>query len=106
KTDFVFAAFTEEWGFLGATLLILTFLLIFYRLMDIGLRAGSNEEKFLILGAFLIIFVQFLINIGSNIGLVPVTGITLPFVSYGGSSLLTVAVLVSIIQHIKLESSR
>lgn len=106
QTDFIFAAFTEEWGFLGATLLILTFLLIFYRLMDIGLRAGSNEEKFLILGAFLIIFVQFLINIGSNIGLVPVTGITLPFVSYGGSSLLTVAVLVSIIQHIKLESSR
>ncbi len=106
QTDFIFAAFTEEWGLLGAFLLILTYIVLFYRLMDIGLRAGSNEEKFLILGAFLIIFVQFLINIGSNLGLVPVTGITLPFVSYGGSSLLTVAVLVSIIQHIKLESSR
>ncbi len=106
QTDFLFAAFTEEWGLFGALLLVLTFLLLFYRLMDIGLRTGSNEGKFLILGAFLIIFFQFLINIGSNLGLVPVTGITLPFVSYGGSSLLTVAVLVSIIQHIKLESSR
>ncbi len=103
--DFLFAAFTEEWGIAADVILLLTFLFVFLQLTNIGLRAGSNEAKFVVLGSALILFIQFLINIGSNLGLVPVTGITLPFVSYGGSSLLTVATLISIIQHIKIESS-
>ena len=104
QTDFIFAAFTEEWGILGATFLILTFILVIFRFIDISLRAGSNDAKFVIFGGALIFFIQFLINVGANMGLVPVTGITLPFVSYGGSSLLTIAILIGIIQHIKLES--
>ncbi len=104
-TDFIFAAFTEEWGIAADAILLLTFFFIFVQLTNIGLRAGSNEEKFVVLGSALILFIQFLINVGSNLGLVPVTGITLPFVSYGGSSLLTIATLISIIQHIKIESS-
>ncbi len=105
QTDFIFAAFTEEWGILGATLLLLTFFTVIFRLINISLRAGSNDAKFVVFGCALIFFIQFLINVGANLGLLPVTGITLPFVSYGGSSLLTVAILISIIQHIKLESS-
>ncbi|MCL4400204.1 rod shape-determining protein RodA [Patescibacteria group bacterium] len=106
QTDFIFAAFSEEWGMLGDFVLMLTFMVIFYRLMNIGLRAESNSFKFLVFGGSVVLLVQIIINIGSNIGLLPVTGITLPFVSYGGSSVLTIAVLISIIQHIKLESSR
>ncbi len=105
QTDFIFAAFTEEWGIFADFLILLTFVIILFRLVHIGLRAESNEAKFVVLGGALIFFTQFLINVGSNLGLVPVTGITLPFVSYGGSSLLTIATLVSIIQHIKIESS-
>jgi rod shape determining protein RodA len=105
QTDFIFAAFTEEWGIFGAVLLILTFFFVIFRLVNISLRAGSNDAKFVVFGCALIFFIQFVINIGANLGIVPVTGITLPFVSYGGSSLLTVAILISIIQHIKLESS-
>ncbi|MEK7505989.1 MAG: FtsW/RodA/SpoVE family cell cycle protein [Patescibacteria group bacterium] len=105
QTDFIFAAFTEEWGILGGSLLILTFFLAIFRMVNISLRAGSNDLKFVTFGCALIFFIQFLINMGANLGLLPVTGITLPFVSYGGSSLLTVAILISIIQHIKLESS-
>ncbi len=105
QTDFIFAAFTEEWGVVADLLLLLTFLVILFRLVHIGLRAERNEAKFVVLGGALIFFTQFLINVGSNLGIVPVTGITLPFVSYGGSSLLTVATLISIIQHIKIESS-
>ncbi len=104
QTDFIFAAFSEEWGIFGDLLLSLTFIAIFYRLERIGQRAGSNSFKFLVFGGSVVLLVQILINIGSNIGLVPVTGITLPFVSYGGSSILTIAVLIGIIQHIKLES--
>lgn len=104
QTDFIFAAFTEEWGILGASLLILTFFFIIFRMISISLRIGGNDLKFLVFGGALVFSIQFLINIGANLGLVPVTGITLPFVSYGGSSLLTMAILMGIIQHIKLES--
>ena len=89
QTDFIFAAFTEEWGILGATLLLLTFFTVIFRLINISLRAGSNDAKFVVFGCALIFLIQFLINVGANLGLLPVTGIPLPFMSYGGSHLLT-----------------
>ncbi|MGC9603470.1 MAG: FtsW/RodA/SpoVE family cell cycle protein [Minisyncoccia bacterium] len=104
QTDFIFSSFTEEWGILGASFVILAYLLIIFRLIGVSLRAGGNDEKFVAFGCALIFFVHFSINVGANLGLLPVTGITLPFMSYGGSSLLTIAVLIGIIQHIKLES--
>ncbi len=103
-TDFIFAAFLEEWGIFGGILMILTYLLLFSRLVNIGLMARSNSFKFLVFGVTIVFFTQIVINIGSNLGLVPVTGITLPFVSYGGSSVLTLSVLLSIIQHIRVKS--
>lgn len=104
QTDFIFAAFVEEWGFLGGAFLISMFFVIFYRLYLIGMSAVGNYSKFIVLGASIVFLVHFVINIGSNLGIMPVTGITFPFFSYGGSSVLTTAVLISIIQHIKLES--
>jgi len=101
-TDFIFAALTEEWGFLGSAFLILTYLVLFYRLFYIGLNANGNSFKFLALGTVIVLAFQTFINISVNVGLMPVTGVTLPFVSYGGSSLLTGAVLIGIIEHIKL----
>lgn len=105
ETDFIFAAFVEEWGLLGGMVLILTFLVMLFRISSIGLKARDNSSKFVVLGVGLVVLVHFLINIGSNVGLVPVTGITLPLVSYGGSSILTVALLIGIIESIKVESS-
>jgi len=105
ESDFIFAAFTEEWGILGAVLLILVFLLVIWRIMKIGRGVRDNYSKFISLGFVFVLAIQFVLNIGSNIGFLPVTGIILPFVSYGGSSLLTLGVLVSIMEHIKLESS-
>lgn len=104
QTDFIFAAFIEEWGLLGGIILLLTFFFILYRLIAIGLRAGDNYSKFVVLGTVLILSIHFFINTGSNIGLMPVTGIPFPFFSYGGSSLLTAATLISIIEHIKIDS--
>lgn len=104
-TDFIFAAFVEEWGLVGGSIIVLTFFLFLYRLTRIGLGVVDNYSKFIVLGVTLMLAVHFFINVGSNLGLLPVTGITLPFFSYGGSSLLTIAVVISIIEHIKLESS-
>lgn len=105
QTDFIFSAFIEEWGLLGGLIIVLTFFLILYRLIRVGVRVSGNYSKFVVLGTVTIFAVHFFINTGSNMGLTPVTGIPFPFFSYGGSSLLTVSVLISIIEHIKLESS-
>lgn len=105
QNDFLFAAFVEEWGIVGAAVLIGAVLFLIYRLIRIGLRARDNFARLMALGGGVFFFVHFTINIGANVGLLPVTGITLPFFSYGGSNLLTTGVLLSIMEHIKLESS-
>jgi len=105
-TDFFFAAFTEEWGMLGALGILLTFLFILFRLASIGSRARDNYSRLIVLGTGCLLVFHFLVNVGSNVGILPVTGIPFPFLSYGGSSVLTIAILIGIIEHIKLESSR
>ena len=100
QTDFVFAAFVEEWGFLGGAVLISAFVFLVYRLIRIGLRSTSNFPRFIALGTVTMIFIHFVVNLGSALGLLPVVGIGLPFVSYGGSNLLTTAALVGIIQSV------
>lgn len=105
QTDFIFSAFTEEWGLLGGSLVLLIFLFILFRIIKVGLKARGNCAKFICLGAVLVFAFQFFLNIGSCLGFSPVVGATLPFFSYGGSSILTCALLIGIIQHISLESS-
>lgn len=104
--DFLFAAFVEEWGAVGAFVLVAAYLLFLARILTIGARANDNFSRFLSIGTATLFLAQFFVNVGSNVGLLPVTGLTFPFFSYGGSSLLTSALLVGIIQHIHVESSR
>lgn len=104
-SDFIFAAFVEEWGILGGGILVLTYLGLIIRMTLIGLKTRRNDLKFVVLGAGSVFLIHFFINIGSNLGLFPVTGISLPFVSYGGSNLLTSSLFISIIEHIKIESA-
>lgn len=104
QNDFLFAAFTEEWGAAGGAFLLLTFSYFLYRIGKVGARAGDNYFRFLILGTGVLFAAQSFVNVGSNLGLLPVTGLPFPFFSYGGSSLLTSALLVGIIQYIRVES--
>lgn len=97
-TDFVFSAFVEEWGILGGFLVIGAFTLLLLRIIKNGLNANNNFTKLVCLGAALMFLVQFLVNTGSALGFLPVIGVTFPFLSYGGSSILTNAMLVGIIQ--------
>ncbi len=87
QTDFVFAAFAEEWGFVGVFWLFLFFTIIIYRILANSFTAASNFETLFGIGLAILFSSHFIINIGMNIGLLPVTGITLPFISYGGSHL-------------------
>ncbi|MEX2436891.1 MAG: FtsW/RodA/SpoVE family cell cycle protein, partial [Candidatus Paceibacterota bacterium] len=103
--DFIFAAFVEEWGIFGGVILLLTYSLLILRIVSTGLKARSNDLKFLILGIGLIFLMHMSLNIGSATGLLPVTGINLLFVSYGGSNLLTSSILISIMERIRIEST-
>jgi rod shape determining protein RodA len=97
-TDFNFSAFVEEWGFFGGLILIAAFLFLIFRLIKIGLEGKENFLKFVCLGTAILFLLQFALNTGSALGLLPIVGVTFPFFSYGGSSLLTNFLLVAIIQ--------
>jgi rod shape determining protein RodA len=102
--DFVFAAFTEEWGWLASVLLIGAFGYLLFQILSIGIAAPGNFEKFFCAGVAIIFGSHFLINTGSATGLFPVIGVTLPFVSYGGSSLLINFLLLGMVNGIRLRS--
>jgi rod shape determining protein RodA len=89
QTDFIFAAFAEEWGLIGVLLLFLLYAIIFWRMINISSRGSSNFEVLFGLGLTIIFFIHFVVHVGMNVSLLPVTGKTLPFMSYGGSHLLT-----------------
>jgi rod shape determining protein RodA len=89
QTDFIFAAFAEEWGFIGVILLFALYGIIFWRILSTAFKGGSNFEILFGTGLAILFLVHIIIHIGMNIGLLPVTGNTLPFMSYGGSHLLS-----------------
>lgn len=88
KTDFIFAAYAEEWGFVGAVLLLIFFGIIFFKLATYALVADSTFEALFTYGVLIWIVTHVAINIGMNLGIMPITGIPLPLMSYGGSHLL------------------
>jgi rod shape determining protein RodA len=89
ETDFIFAAFAEEWGFVGVIFLFALYGIIIWRVVRIAMMGESNFESLFGIGLAILFISQFVINVGMNIGLLPVTGLTLPFMSYGGSHLLS-----------------
>ncbi len=100
QTDFIFAVIAEELGFIGVALILAFFSLLLYRLYRIAARAPDDFGLFLVLLCAGLIFIHLFINIGMCVGLLPVTGIPLPFISYGGSFLLTVMILMGIILNV------
>lgn len=99
QTDLVFAAFVEEWGMLGGLLLITAFAVFVWKIVETGLRSDENFVRLFCLGVALLLAIHFTINMGSVLGFLPVIGVSLPLVSYGGSNLLTLATLIGIMYH-------
>lgn len=109
QTDFVFAVIAEELGFIGSSFLLLLFFALLWRLLHIVRYSRSEFGSYVVLGIAFVFFMQLVFNIGGALGLLPITGVTLPFVSYGGSSLIINFLLIGIVQsiaHASLEESQ
>ncbi len=98
QTDFIFSVIGEELGFAGVVLLITIYVILLWRLLLIVKRSKNDFISSVISCTVILLFVQFFVNIGANIGILPVTGVPLPFVSAGGSSLLVNMLLIGMAQ--------
>jgi len=103
ETDFIFSVFAEEFGFIGSFLIILMYFIIIARCVMIAKDSNNYRNYLIVSGVITMLFAQVFINIGVATGIVPNTGMPLPFVSYGGSSMLTCIVAVAIVMNIKIQ---
>lgn len=101
-TDFIFSVVGEEWGFGGTVILILLYFWLLKKMLDIVHSTQDIYARLLGVGIVTMLWMQVVINIGMTLGLMPVVGITLPLVSYGGSSLFTTVICIAIVLDIKL----
>lgn len=100
QTDFIFAVIAEEFGFLGIMIIVFLWIILFWRIVRAAKLCENDFGLFLVLGVCTLFFTQIMINTGMNIGLAPVTGISLPFISYGGSFLIISLLLVGVVQSV------
>ena len=102
--DFIFAAFIEEWGIFGGLVVLVAFFFLIWRILSIGSFAQENFAKCICLGVAIMLGVQFFLNAGSATGLLPVIGVTFPFLSYGGTSMFVDCFLLAIVNAIRQQS--
>jgi rod shape determining protein RodA len=104
STDFIFCVIGEEFGFFGVFVLISIFVMLLIKLLNLAERQNNTFNRVYMYSIVSIIFMHLLVNIGMTIGLLPVIGIPLPLISYGGSSMLTFSVMIAMA--VKLDSAR
>ena len=100
RTDFIFSVIAEELGFVGVTILLGLFAMLFQRLYVLAKSSRDDFTLFLVIGTAVLFASEVFVNVGVATGILPVTGIALPFVSYGGSSLITHFALIALMQNI------
>ena len=103
-TDMVFAIISEENGLLRCTLIFIAYIIILYRIIRISRISDTIKNKYICLGIAVFIFMHILINLGGLFGLIPLTGVPLPFLSYGGSFTLTLLISLAIVERIHIET--
>ena len=103
QTDFIFTTFTSNFGFLGAIFLIFIIIIFDSNILNLVRKKTSLENKYILIGIFIMLFYGQIQNIGMTLGLLPITGIPLPYISYGGSSLLVFLFIIGIILNINRE---
>lgn len=104
QSDFMFAAIGEEWGLLGALIILVMWGVIFWRLYRIWQGSSNNFARLFVGGVFILFFTHTILNLGANLALLPVTGLPLPFVSYGGSNLLSFSLALGLVMSVKVRS--
>ncbi|SDL96115.1 rod shape-determining protein RodA [Halarsenatibacter silvermanii] len=105
-TDFIFAVIGEEFGFIGAALVIILFVLLLLQIIKVALKAKDNFGKLITAGIIAMFFFHFIENVGMSLGIMPITGIPLPFISYGGSSMVTSMVAIGLILNINIRRKK
>ena len=103
ESDFIFASIAEQLGLVGASLILILFTWLIFRAISIC-KSADRFGQLIIVGTVSYLSIQFLVNVGMNMGILPVTGITLPLVSYGGSSLITNLFILGIVFSIARKS--
>jgi len=103
-TDFIFSSIGEEMGFVGVVFVFVFYFLLFFRIIKIAVSATNNFSRLFCVGAGIVLIFQVAVNIGMNLGVLPIAGISLPFISYGGSNLLISFVALGIVQSIAIRS--
>lgn len=101
QTDFIFSAIAEETGLFGVSILLFLFMILIWRIFKVAANSKSNFPRLFSTGLIIVLMSQVFINIGMNLGLLPIIGISLPLLSYGGSSLITTLAALGIVQNIK-----
>jgi rod shape determining protein RodA len=102
ETDFLFTVIAEEWGFVGSLLVLGLYATLFALLVSAAIAVKEPSGKLLIVGVTILLFVQTAVNLGMTVGLAPITGLTLPFLSYGGSSFLSLILAVGLVLNVQL----
>lgn len=105
QTDFIFAAYAEEWGFVGVLILFLLYIIVLMRILKTAMNGATNFEVLFGVGITIMFVAHLLVHIGMNVGIMPVTGITIPFMSYGGSHMLVTFIALGILQSMRRYSS-
>jgi rod shape determining protein RodA len=105
-TDFIFSVISEELGLLGVLVLFVLFVALVWRILRVAAIAQSSFGRLICLGVATAVFLQTAVNIGMNLGLLPVTGLPLPFVSYGGSSLWTFLVSLGLVESVAMRHKK
>ena len=105
RTDFIFAAFAEEWGFLGVLIIFFCFGILIWRILRNAYFGQTNFERFFGIGLAIFLMVHFFFHTGMNLGLLPVTGLNMPFMSYGGTHMVTVFAGLGVLMGMRAYSS-
>lgn len=103
-TDFIISLIGEELGFIGVSIILLLFMILLLRIIHIASRSINLYESFILIGTASLVTFQVFVNVGMTTGLIPVTGLPLPFISYGGSSLLSIMMLMGLVQCVSNEN--
>ncbi|HOR53731.1 MAG TPA: FtsW/RodA/SpoVE family cell cycle protein, partial [Synergistales bacterium] len=103
-TDFVFSVFSEEFGFAGASLVLALFAILLWRMLSTSARSGDPRARILVEAVSAWIWFQLFENIAMAVGIAPVTGLALPFVSYGGSAMVSLGAALGLVQSIHVSS--
>lgn len=106
RTDFIYASIAEELGFLGSLIIIVIYLYLLGYFLKIATQVRDNFSFLVIIGVFSMMLFQIFVNIGMNVGIVPITGITLPLISYGGSSLIATFICLGLVASVAKDRRR